>query len=83
MAIYIELGTLLVSAFLLFLIIRFLKEPMLIIANSILGLLAFFILNAYLHIGIVINIWSILAVAFGGLAGFLLVLLLHFLGMAF
>jgi hypothetical protein len=83
MAIYIELGALLVAAFLLILIIRFLKEPALIIANSVIGLLAFFLLNAYLHLGIDINVWSLLAVAFGGLAGFLLVVLLHFLGIAF
>jgi hypothetical protein len=83
MAIYIELGALLVACLLLILIIRILREPMLILANSVIGILAFFILNAYFHLGIAINFWSVVAVALGGVAGFLLVLLLHFLGIAF
>jgi len=83
MAIYIELGALLAAAFMLYLLIQFLKNPLLIIANSIAGLIAFILLNSALHLGIAINAWSILAVAFGGFAGFLLVLLLHFLGLGF
>lgn len=83
MAIYIELGALLAALFVLMLLYRFLKEPLLIIANSVIGILAFILLNAYLHLGIDINIWSILAVAFGGIVGFLMVLALHFLGLGF
>lgn len=83
MAVYIELGALLAACLLLILIIRILREPLLILANSIIGIVAFLVLNSFLHLGIVINVWSVLAVALGGLAGFLLVLLLHFLGLAF
>jgi len=83
MAIYIELGALLAALFVLMLLYRFLKEPLLIIANSVVGIIAFILLNAYFHLGIAINMWSILAVAFGGIVGFLMVLVLHFLGMGF
>jgi hypothetical protein len=83
MAIYIELGALLGALFVLYLLIQFLKNPLLIFANSVLGILAFVILNSAFHLGIAINTWSILAVAFGGLFGFLLVLALHFLGLGF
>lgn len=83
MAIYIELGALIAALFVLYLLIQFLKNPLLIIANSIIGIIAFILLNSYFHLGIAINLWSIMAVAFGGVVGFLMVLLLHFLGMGF
>ncbi len=83
MAIYIELGALLAAIFLLYLLIEFLKNPLLIIANSVLGIIAFIYLNSAFHLGIAINLWSILAVAFGGIFGFLLVLALNYLGLAF
>jgi|WetSurMetagenome_2_1015567.scaffolds.fasta_scaffold335926_2 hypothetical protein len=83
MAIYIELGALIAAIFMLYLLIQFLKNPLLIVANSIIGIIAFILLNSYLHLGIAINLWSILAVAFGGVVGFLMVLVLHFLGIGF
>ncbi|MFH0884458.1 MAG: pro-sigmaK processing inhibitor BofA family protein [Candidatus Micrarchaeota archaeon] len=83
MAIYIELGALIATLFVLYLLIQFLKNPLLILANSILGIIAFVYLNSAFNLGIAINLWSILAVAFGGLAGFLLVVALHFLGLGF
>lgn len=83
MAIYIELGALLAAIFVLFILMRIIKEPLVILANSILGIIAFAIVNVVFHAGIPINIWSVLAVALGGLFGFLAVLALHFLGLGF
>jgi hypothetical protein len=83
MAIYIELGALLLALFLVVLVIRFFKNPAAVIANSILGMLLFFVLNTYLHMGIEVNFWSVAIVALGGVGGFLLVLALNFMGIAF
>ncbi len=83
MAIYIELGALIAALFVLLLLIRFLKEPLLILLNSVIGIIAFVLLNSAFHLGIDINLWSVLAVAFGGVVGFIFVLVLHFLGLGF
>jgi len=82
MAVEIELGALLVALFLLYLLIRFLKNPLYILINSALAVLIFVILNLF-GLGISINLISVGVVAIGGFAGLLLVLLLHFLGIAF
>ena len=83
MAIYIELGTLIVVLFVLYLLYRFLKSPLALLMNSIAGIVILFLLNGIFHLGIPINLWSIATVALGGLAGVLLVLIFHFLGIAF
>ena len=73
---------LLVALVIVYLIFRFLKNPMYIIANSIMGILIFFVLNIF-GAGIPINLFSVGIVAFGGILGVLLVLLIHFLGLGF
>lgn len=83
MAIYIELGALIAVIFILYLLYKFLKSPVAIILNSIAGIVILFLLNAIFHLGIPINFWSISTVALGGLAGVLLVLIFHLLGIAF
>ena len=83
MTLYIELGALLLALFLVVLVIRFFKDPLAVIANSVLGIILFFVLNTYLHMGIEVNFWSIAIVALGGVGGFLLVLALNFMGIAF
>ena len=83
MAIYIELGALLLALFLLTLVIRFFNNPLAVIGNSILGIILFFVLNTYMYMGIEVNFWSVAIVAIGGLGGFLLVLALNFMGIAF
>ncbi len=83
MAIYIELGALIVVLFVLYLLYRFLKSPVAILLNSIIGIVILFLLNAIFNLGIAINFWSVATVALGGLAGVLLVLVFHFLGIAF
>ena len=83
MAIYIELGTLIVVLLVLYLLYKFLKSPLAILLNSIAGIVILFLLNVIFHLGIPINFWSVATVALGGLAGVLLVLIFHFLGIAF
>jgi len=73
---------LLVALLIVYVIFRFLKDPMYIIANSIMGIVIFFILNAF-GFGIPINLYSIGIVALGGIPGVVLVLLIHFLGLGF
>ena len=73
---------LLVALVIIYLLFRFLKNPMYIIANSVMGILVFFILNIF-GVGIPINIFSIGIVALGGIPGVVLVLLIHFLGLGF
>jgi inhibitor of the pro-sigma K processing machinery len=73
---------LLVALLIVYLIYRFLKNPMYIIANSIMGIVIFFILNLF-GAGIPINIFSVGIVAIGGILGVVLVLLIHFLGLGF
>lgn len=82
MAVEIELGALLVALFLLYLLIRFLKNPLYLLINSFFAILIFILLNLF-GLGIPINLLSVGVVAIGGLAGLLLVLILHFLGIAF
>ena len=77
-----ELVGLLIALVIVYLILRFLKDPMYIIANSIMGIIIFFVLNLF-GFGITIDIFSVGIVAIGGVAGVLLVLIFHFLGLAF
>jgi hypothetical protein len=83
MAIYVELGALLFMLFIIYLIIHFLKNPLMMIYNSIIGIVVFYLLNAIFHLGIAVNFWSIAIVALGGIGGVIMVLILHFLGLAF
>ncbi len=83
MALHIELGALLLMLFLIYLIVHFFRRPMALIFNSIAGIISFFLLNTFFDLGIVINFWSVAIVALGGIGGVILVLLLHFLGIAF
>jgi hypothetical protein len=83
MTIYIELGALIFMLFLFYLIMHFLKDPLLVIFNSIFGIVGMLLLNTFFHLGLVINFWSVAIVALGGIGGLVLVLILHFLEIAF
>ena len=83
MAIYFEIGAVLVTLFVLYLLVRFLFNPLHIIANSILGIVAFFIMNAFFGVGIPITLLSVGVVAIGGILGVILVFLLHVTGLGF
>jgi inhibitor of the pro-sigma K processing machinery len=54
-----------------------------LIINSIIGIVAMVLLNFLPFVNIVINIWSILIVAFGGIPGIIIVILLSHFGIAF
>lgn len=51
--------------------------------NSVVGFLALFGFNAMFDVAIKINLWSILITGVGGSIGFVVILILHFLGLAF
>lgn len=80
--IYIELGALLVVVFLLYLLYRFLKNPLFIIMNSVIGIAVFLLLD-YFGMGIPINILSVGIVAIGGITGLIVVVILHVFGLGF
>ncbi len=82
-SIFIALGALLAALFVIYLIYRFFKDPMLIVANSVLGFIVFLLLDLVFGLGIPIDFWSIAIVALGGFGGVLFVLILHFLGLGF
>ena len=67
----------------LYFLYKIVKDLMPLIINSVAGIIVFFLLNFFLGLGIPINIWTVAAVAIGGFIGLLLVLIVHFLGIAF
>ncbi len=77
-----ELFGLLIALLIVYLILVFLKNPMYILGNSIMGIVIFFILDIF-KAGIPINLFSVGIVAIGGIPGVVLVLLIHFLGLGF
>jgi hypothetical protein len=83
MVFYFEIGALLVVILLVVLLVKFVLNPIHVIINSILGIVIFFILNSVFSIGIPITWISVGVVAIGGIPGLLLVLLLHYAGLAF
>ncbi|MDP3742193.1 MAG: pro-sigmaK processing inhibitor BofA family protein [Candidatus Micrarchaeota archaeon] len=83
MAIYFEIGAVLAVVFLLYLFVKFLFNPVHIIGNSILGIVLFFLLNAFFGAGIPITFLSVGVVAIGGIPGAILVFLLHATGLGF
>ena len=54
-----------------------------LIGNAVIGVIILVLLNLFLSPPVVINIWSILISAIGGIAGVIIVVVLHFLGIAF
>ena len=83
MVMYIELGALLTAFVIVYLLFKALKNVAYLVANSVMGIIIFLILNTVLGIGIPINLLSVGIVAIGGTAGVLLVLIIHFLGLGF
>lgn len=83
MAMIVEVGALLVAVFIVYLIYSFLKNPAHVIANSVIGIILFVLVNLFLVRDIAINIFSVGIVAISGVAGVILILLLHFLGLGF
>ena len=83
MTFYVEIGALVVSLFILYILYRFIKDPLHLLANSIFGVVVLFLLNLFFGLGLPINFWTIAITALSGFAGIVLILLLHFLKLAF
>lgn len=83
MAFYIELGALLIALFLLYVFLRFVKNPLVLLVNAIAGVLLIFVLNWAFHLGVELGLLGLGVLALGGVPAAILILILHFLGIAF
>lgn len=86
MAELIILGPVIAGVFLLLIIlfvVFFGKGIVWLIVNSVIGLIALVLVNFLPVINIAINIWSVLIVAFGGILGLILLILLSVFQIAF
>lgn len=83
MVAYIEYGSLLVAVFILILLYKLLQNPLHLVANAILGVIIFILINLFLVQDVAINFFSVGTVAIAGIPGVILVLLIHFLGLGF
>ena len=54
-----------------------------LIANAIVGLILLFLTNAFLSDDLPVNLLTVVICAVGGVAGWLVILVLHLLGVAF
>ncbi len=59
-----------------------LRKFLILVVNSIIGFFALFATSLFVP-ALVLNIWSVLFVAIGGIIGYILVLILHFTGILF
>ncbi|HLC78847.1 MAG TPA: pro-sigmaK processing inhibitor BofA family protein [archaeon] len=75
--------TVLLVLALIFIALKMGKSIVWLLINSAIGIAILIILNFLPFINVTINIWSILIVVFGGIAGIALVILLSLLGIAF
>ena len=80
---YFEVGGLLVAVVILYLLYIFIKSPVHLIANAVVGIILLLVINMFLMSDVAINLFSIAIVALAGIPGVVLVLLLHFLGLGF
>ncbi len=78
-----EIIGLILAIIILVVLFRVVKNIPALIGNAVLGIIILLVLNLFLSPPVVINIWSILISAIGGIAGVIIVLVLHFLGIAF
>ena len=83
MVFFVELASLLVAVFILYLLYTFLKNPVHLIANAVMGIIIFMIVNMFLVQNVAINLFSVGTVAIAGIPGVLLVLPIHFMGLGF
>ena len=83
MVFVVEFASLLVAIFILYLLYTFLKNPVHLVANAVMGIIIFLIVNMFLVQNVAINLFSVGTVAIAGIPGVLLVLLIHFMGLGF
>jgi pro-sigmaK processing inhibitor BofA len=79
----IQIVGLIAAVLILYILFKIMKSLLKLLVNSIVSLILLFLLNMFFGLGVDINIFSILIVALAGFPGLLLVLILHFLGIAF
>lgn len=80
---YVEVGTLILALVIVWLLFAFIRDPMVLVVNSIFAIVILFVLNMFLEVSIPINILTVLVVAVGGILGLILILLLRFSNIAF
>jgi inhibitor of the pro-sigma K processing machinery len=78
-----EIIGLILAIIILVVLFRVVKNIGALIVNAVIGVVILWLLNLFLSPPVVINIWSVLISAIGGILGVIIVLLLHFLGIAF
>jgi len=83
MVFFVELAALLIAVFILYLLYSLLKNPVSLVANAVMGIIIFLIVNLFLVREVAINLFSVGTVAIAGIPGVVLVLLIHFLGLGF
>ncbi len=78
------IGLVLVTAlvFIAFLVMG-LKFAIKLLLNSLIGFFALWVTKVFVLNGLVINIWSVLLTAVFGIVGYIIVLVLHILGILF
>ncbi|MFH1917417.1 MAG: hypothetical protein ABIJ21_09220 [Nanoarchaeota archaeon] len=80
---WVQLIGLVIVALLIILAFLIFKKAIILIFNSLIGLGALFGFNAIFGTSVQIGFWSVIITAIGGLIGFLVVIIFHFLGWAF
>jgi len=83
MVFVVELVSLIISFFILYVLYRLLKNPLHVLANAAMGIVIFLIINLFLVREVAINLFSVGTVALAGIPGVILVLVIHFLGLGF
>ncbi len=83
MVLFAEIALLLVAVVIIMVLWKILDDPKQIAINSIFGIIALWLLDVGLGLGIPINWVTILITGLAGLPGLLLILLMHFLGLGF
>ena len=65
------------------LLYKVLKGATGLLVNAVVGVIVLWLLDLFIAPPVTINLWLVLIAAIGGLPGVLIVIVLHFLGIAF
>lgn len=74
---------LIIAVVLVLLLFWVFKKVIVLIVNSVIGIFALIGFNTLFNAGIKINFWSVIITAIGGIIGFIIVLVAHYLHIAF
>jgi hypothetical protein len=78
-----EIIALVIVAVLVILFFLLVRRVIILAINSIIGIFALMGFNILFNAGVQINFWSVIITAIGGIFGFAIVLILHYLKLAF